>query len=49
MSAETPLFRVHFEDETKLDVQAADATEARKLAAKRHDGIIRKIKIVRES
>lgn len=43
-----PDFRVHFEDETKLDVSAANATEARKLAEKRHDGIIRKIKIVRD-
>ncbi|NTF87528.1 hypothetical protein G6L46_10370 [Agrobacterium rhizogenes] len=49
MSAETQLFRVHFEDETKLDVQAADTNEARKIAWKRYDGIIRKIKIVRES
>jgi hypothetical protein len=48
MSADTPLFRVHFEDETKLDVPAANTNEARKLAEKRHDGIIRKIKIVRE-
>ncbi len=42
-------FRVHFEDGTKLDVDAETAQEASKKALKRHDGIIRKVKVVRES
>lgn len=43
-----PAFRVHFEDGRKIDVQAKDATTAAKAALARHDGIIRKTKIVRE-
>lgn len=43
-------FRVHFEDGTKLDVNDAEtAQEASKKALQRHDGIIRKVKVVRES
>ncbi|WP_181592292.1 hypothetical protein [Rhizobium tropici] len=42
------LFRVHFEDGEKLDVRAKDAATAAKAALARHDGIIRKTKIVRE-
>ncbi|MBY2911392.1 hypothetical protein [Rhizobium leguminosarum] len=45
MSAET-LFRVHFEDGTKLDVHATDTAGARKKAEAQSDGIIRKIKRV---
>ncbi|MBX5015915.1 hypothetical protein [Rhizobium lentis] len=48
MPAET-LFRVHFEDGTKLDVEASDSTAASKAASARHDGIIRKVKRVREN
>ncbi|MGO8093183.1 hypothetical protein [Rhizobium leguminosarum] len=43
------LFRVHFEDGTKLDVQATDTASARKKAEVQTDGIIRKIKRVREN
>ena len=42
------LFRVHFEDGTKLDVEAADVKGATSLALAKHDGIIRKTKIVKE-
>jgi len=42
-------FRVHFEDGTKLDVDAETAQDAAKKAQARHDGIIRKVKVVRES
>lgn len=42
-------FRVHFEDGTKLDVNDAEtAQDAAKKAMARHDGIIRKVKVVRE-
>ncbi|MBB3297855.1 MULTISPECIES: hypothetical protein [unclassified Rhizobium] len=43
------LFRVHFEDGTKLDVHATDTTSARKNAEAQSDGIIRKIKRIREN
>ncbi|MGR9252706.1 hypothetical protein [Rhizobium leguminosarum] len=43
------LFRVHFEDGTKLDVTAADATAAGKRAAAEHAGIVTKIKRVKEN
>lgn len=49
MPADTlPLFRIHFEDGEKIDVPAKDAATANKAALARHDGIIRKTKIVRE-
>lgn len=41
------LFRVHFEDGTKLDVTAADSTAAGKSAGTQHAGIITKIKRVK--
>ncbi|WP_018516447.1 hypothetical protein [Rhizobium leguminosarum] len=41
------LFRVHFEDGTKLDVHATDSSSATKAAVAQHDGIITKIKRVR--
>ncbi|MBY5849636.1 hypothetical protein HFN51_03565 [Rhizobium leguminosarum] len=41
------LFRVHFEDGTKLDVTAADSTAASKRAGAQHAGIITKIKRVK--
>lgn len=41
------LFRVHFEDGEKLDVTAADADTARKIASKRHPSHITKIKRVK--
>ncbi|MGR9441652.1 hypothetical protein [Rhizobium leguminosarum] len=41
------LFRVHFEDGTKLDVTAADSTAASKRAGAQHPGIITKIKRVK--
>ncbi|WP_190233720.1 hypothetical protein [Rhizobium sp. R339] len=46
MPAET-LFRVHFEDGTKLDITAADATAAGKRASDQHAGIIKKVKRVK--
>lgn len=48
---EKPLlpFRVHFEDGTKLDMQAADAKAAATEAGKRHPGLIRKTKRIRET
>lgn len=46
MPADT-LFRVHFEDGTKLDVTAASSAAASKAASARHDGIIRKVKRVK--
>ncbi|ANM12088.1 hypothetical protein [Rhizobium sp. N324] len=41
------LFRVHFEDGTKLDVTAADTKAATKTAGDQHDGIIKKVKRVK--
>ncbi len=43
------LFRVHFEDGTKLDVTAANSAAATKAAGAQHDGIIRKVKRVKGS
>lgn len=42
-------FRVHFEDGTKLDVLATDAKTAATEAGKRHPGLIRKTKLIRET
>ncbi len=42
-------FRVHFEDGRKLDISAADAKSATDKARAAHDGIVRKVKLVRES
>lgn len=42
-------FRVHFEDGRKIDIEAADAKSAAEKAKAAHDGIIRKVKLVRES
>lgn len=44
----TPLFRVHFEDGEKLDIRAEDSSAATKIAKRRYDGIITKVKLVRE-
>lgn len=41
------LFRIHFEDGTKLDISAADSTAAGKSAGAQHDGIIKKVKRVK--
>ncbi|NEI60952.1 hypothetical protein [Rhizobium leguminosarum] len=46
MSADT-LFRVHFEDGTKLDITAGDSASASKRAGAQHAGIITKIKRVK--
>lgn len=48
MAKPLPLFRVHFEDGTKLDIQAADAKAASTAAGAQHNGIIRKTKLVKE-
>ena len=41
-------FRVHFDDETKLDVDAASPADARKIALSRRDAKITKIKALKE-
>lgn len=41
------LFRVHFEDGTKLDIPAGDSAAATKAAGAQHAGIITKIKRVK--
>lgn len=41
-------FRVHFDDGTKLDICAADSRDVPALAKVQHDGIIRKIKVVKD-
>jgi hypothetical protein len=48
MTTPLPSFRVHFEDGAKVVVSAATADHARKIAAGRHDGIITKIKRVKD-
>ncbi|CDZ43064.1 Hypothetical protein NGAL_HAMBI1146_58370 [Neorhizobium galegae bv. officinalis] len=42
------LFRVHFEDGTKLNVPADDSSDARRIAKRKYDGIVTRVKIVRE-
>lgn len=42
-------FRVHFEDGHKIDISAANAKSATDNAKAAYDGIIRKVKLVRES
>lgn len=42
-------FRVHFEDGHKIDIEAADTKSATEQARAAHDGIIRKVKRIRES
>jgi hypothetical protein len=41
------VFRVHFTDGVKHDVLAQNPDQARKLAVKRHDGLVSKIKRVK--
>jgi hypothetical protein len=41
------LFRVHFEDSTKLDIVVGDSAAATKAAGAQHAGIITKIKRVK--
>lgn len=41
-------FRIHYTDGTTLDVDAVDPAQARKIAKDRHEGIIKKIKVVKE-
>lgn len=48
-SAPLILFRVHFTDDTKHDVLATDAEHARDLAKQMHDGLVEKVKRVREA
>ena len=47
--ADVLCFRVHFSDGTKLVVDAPNPTAARKIAEKRRDGIVTKIKLVKEA
>jgi len=46
--ASEAVFRVHFEDGTKVNVTAKDAAAAKIEALKRQKGIIAKIKLNRE-
>lgn len=41
-------FRVHFADGHKLNLHAADSGEATKIAKRKYDGIVTKVKLVRE-
>ncbi len=43
-----PLFRVHFEDGTKLNIAADNSGDATKAAKRKYDGIVTKVKLVRE-
>lgn len=48
--ADLPTFRVHFHDETSLDIPAASSVQAEAIAKKRHPGsFVKKIKILREN
>ncbi|MBO0142291.1 hypothetical protein JZX87_14080 [Agrobacterium sp. Ap1] len=42
------IFRVHFEDGTKMNIPAKDSVSATKHAKRADDGIITKAKLVRE-
>lgn len=42
-------FRLFYTDGTTHDVDAEDPAQARKIAKDRHEGIIKKIKVVKES
>ncbi|NTG20035.1 hypothetical protein G6L00_06205 [Agrobacterium rhizogenes] len=46
--SENPTFRVHFDDGTKIDIRAVDSRDVPKAAKAQHDGIIHKIKVVKE-
>jgi hypothetical protein len=41
-------FRVHFEDGHKLNIHAENSGDATKVAKRKYDGIITKVKLVRE-
>lgn len=43
------LYRVHFADGTKVDVEADTPAQARAVAVARHQGVVTKIKIVKEA
>lgn len=43
-----PTFRVHFDDGTKIDITGVDSRDVPKAAKAQHDGIIRKIKVVKD-
>ena len=42
------IFRVHFEDGHKMNIPAKDSVSATKNAKRAYDGIITKVKLVRE-
>lgn len=48
MAAMTP-FRIHYSDNTTLDLDAETPAEARKIASARRNGVITKIKVLKES
>lgn len=43
-----PTYRVHFDDGTKIDIHGVDSRDVPKAAKAQHDGIIRKIKVVKD-
>jgi phage regulator Rha-like protein len=43
-----PTFRVHFDDGTKIDIRGIDSRDVPKAAKAQHNGIIRKIKVVKD-
>ncbi|WP_203469759.1 hypothetical protein [Rhizobium rhizogenes] len=43
-----PTFRVHFDDGTKIDIRGVDSRDVPKAAKAQYDGIIQKIKVVKE-
>jgi hypothetical protein len=47
--SDTLAFRVHYVDGTKLVVDAPNPTAARKIAEKRHDAIVTKVKLVKDA
>jgi hypothetical protein len=47
--ADTLTFRIHFADGTKVVVDAPNPTAARKIAEKRHDAIVTKVKLVKDA
>jgi len=42
------IFRLHYTDGTTLDVDAENPTQARDIAKGRRDGIVTKVKVVKE-
>lgn len=43
-----PVFRVHYADGVSFDIEAETPAQAREVAKVEHQGIIKKIKVVKE-